>query len=127
MAVDDLPLPVVNFLNVIGVPWPYLNEDSLTEFASLTRDFATAVETTHKDATTAIAGIATAKPLFAKIEAAMTGLDWSQAGGTTMGPASGFSLDATAVAAPIAALRTHAATMRAHGARYQQAVANLAF
>ncbi|HEV2346688.1 MAG TPA: hypothetical protein VGS97_21485 [Actinocrinis sp.] len=26
MAVDDLPLPVVNFLNVIGVEWPYLNE-----------------------------------------------------------------------------------------------------
>jgi hypothetical protein len=24
MAVDDLPLPVVNFLNVIGVPWPYV-------------------------------------------------------------------------------------------------------
>jgi hypothetical protein len=27
MAVDDLPLPVVNLLNVIGVPWPYIDED----------------------------------------------------------------------------------------------------
>jgi hypothetical protein len=33
MAVDDLPLPVVNFLNVIGVPWPYIDEDVLVEFA----------------------------------------------------------------------------------------------
>src|ERR1700750_2707854 len=58
MAIDDLPLPVVNFLNVIGVPWPYINEDTLTQFAQLTRDFATAVQTTHDDATTALKGIA---------------------------------------------------------------------
>lgn len=32
MAIDDLPLPVVNFLNAIGVPWPYINEDQVTEF-----------------------------------------------------------------------------------------------
>jgi hypothetical protein len=35
MAIDDLPLPVVNFLNVIGVPWPYINEDTVWEFAGL--------------------------------------------------------------------------------------------
>lgn len=58
MAVDDLPLPVVNFLNVIGVPWPYIDEDAVSRFASLTRDFAGAVEDTHADATRAIAGIA---------------------------------------------------------------------
>ena len=60
MAIDDLPLPVVNFLNVIGVPWPFVDEDVVLRFATLTRDFAQAVETTHTDATKAIAEIATA-------------------------------------------------------------------
>lgn len=60
MAIDDLPLPVVNFLNVIGVPWPYVNEDAIVQFATLTRTFARAVETTHQDATRAVAGIAEA-------------------------------------------------------------------
>lgn len=58
MAVDDLPLPVVNFLNVIGVPWPYIDEDVVADFARLTRDFATAVRTTHDDATRTLAAIA---------------------------------------------------------------------
>jgi hypothetical protein len=58
LAIDDLPLPVVNFLNVIGVPWPYIDEDQVREFATLTRQFAQAVETTHDDATRAVAGIA---------------------------------------------------------------------
>jgi hypothetical protein len=35
MAIDDLPLPVVNFLNVLGVPWPYINEQTVWQFASL--------------------------------------------------------------------------------------------
>ena len=25
VAIDDLPMPVVTFLNVIGIEWPYLN------------------------------------------------------------------------------------------------------
>jgi hypothetical protein len=58
VAADDLPLPVVNFLNVIGVPWPYLDEDQVVRFAALTRRFAQAVEATHNDATRAVAGIA---------------------------------------------------------------------
>jgi hypothetical protein len=58
VAIDDLPVPVVNFLNVIGVPWPYLNEDTLTRFAGLVREFRQAVETTHQDATGAVAAIA---------------------------------------------------------------------
>jgi hypothetical protein len=53
VAIDDLPLPVVNLLNVIGVPWPYLNEDVLAEFATLTRDFGAAMEATHRDTTRA--------------------------------------------------------------------------
>jgi hypothetical protein len=60
MAVDDLPLPVVNFLNVIGVPWPYFDEDSIIRLADLTRAFAQAVENTHTDATRTIAAIADA-------------------------------------------------------------------
>src|ERR1700753_478634 len=60
MAIDDLPLPVVNLLNVIGVPWPYIDEDTLHDFAAFTRGFATAVQTTHEDAAHAINGIATA-------------------------------------------------------------------
>ncbi len=58
MAIDDLPGPVVTFLNVIGVEWPYINEDSVMQFASLVRSFGQAVQTTHQDATVAIRGIA---------------------------------------------------------------------
>ena len=58
MAIDDLPGPVVTFLNVIGVEWPYINEDSVMRFASLVRDFSQAVQTTHQDSTVAIHGIA---------------------------------------------------------------------
>jgi hypothetical protein len=60
LAIDDLPLPVVNFLNAIGVPWPYINEDIVWEFASLVRQFRQAVVTTHKNATKAVTNIAKA-------------------------------------------------------------------
>jgi hypothetical protein len=58
MAIDDLPLPVVNLLNVIGVPWPYVNEDTVWQFAGLVRDFRQAVLTTHQDATASMKKIA---------------------------------------------------------------------
>jgi hypothetical protein len=51
---------VVNFLNVIGVPWPYIDEDQVTQFATFVRQFATAVQTTHDDATRTVADIAAA-------------------------------------------------------------------
>src|SRR5258708_11555880 len=57
MAADDLPGPVVTFLNVIGVPWPYLNEDQVRQFASMVREFGQAVGQTHQDATAAIRNI----------------------------------------------------------------------
>jgi hypothetical protein len=60
MAVDDLPGPVVTFLNVIGVPWPYLNEDSIRQFATMVRGFGQAVEQTHQDATAAVEGFSQA-------------------------------------------------------------------
>ncbi|HEX3789865.1 MAG TPA: hypothetical protein VHW44_18505 [Pseudonocardiaceae bacterium] len=236
MAIDDLPGPVVNLLNVIGVPWPYVNEDTVMQFASLAREFGTAVQTTHQDATQAVAGIAqahqgastqamssgwanmsqqhvdelvtgcglladaldvaagyivaqkveaiatligmaiafiadqaasvatlglaetavpliiegaeklvkslvmdlqqyiigqvieaAAKPLFAKVEQAMSGLDWSQSGAGGAQSGSGFSISPDAVREQTAALRTHAATMRQHGANFQQGVQGLSF
>ena len=60
MAIDDLPMPVVNFLNVIGIEWPYINEDALHHFADLAREFGQAVEQTHQDATQAVSNIAQA-------------------------------------------------------------------
>jgi hypothetical protein len=42
------------------VKWPYINEDSVMQFAGLVREFGTAVQTTHEDATRAIQGIAQA-------------------------------------------------------------------
>lgn len=60
MAIDDLPMPVVNLLNVIGVPWPYVDEDTVAEFASLVRRFGQAVETTHRDGTVHVQGVAAA-------------------------------------------------------------------
>jgi hypothetical protein len=60
VAIDDLPMPVVNFLNVIGIEWPYVNEDSIHQFATLIREFGQAVERTHQDATQTVSNIAQA-------------------------------------------------------------------
>ncbi|MEV6850024.1 hypothetical protein [Actinoplanes sp. NPDC051411] len=236
MAVDDLPMPVVNFLNVIGVPWPYVDEDAVLRFAKVVREFAQAVENTHREATDTVSRIAEAhqgsstevmnsgwsrmsaghvhelvdachvvadaldaaagyivaqkleaigilvgmaaafvadqaaavataglaeaavplivegaervvkslvmdleqhvigkvveagaKPLFAKVEAAMSGLDWGNAGGDAPTGGHGFSVDPAAVRGHTAALRDQAATMRSHGDAFQAAVAGLGF
>lgn len=60
MAIDDLPLPVVSFLDVIGVERPYANEDTVGQVASLVREFRQAVEQTRRDATAAVHGSAQA-------------------------------------------------------------------
>ncbi|MBR7827546.1 hypothetical protein KDK95_14605 [Actinospica sp. MGRD01-02] len=236
MAADDLPGPVVTFLNVIGVPWPYLNEDQVREFASMVREFGQAVEQTHQDATAAIKNIgeayqgastrqlnsgwshlsaqhvdeivegcrilaealdlgadyvvaqkleavgeligmaaafvadqaaaaatfglaeagapliiegakmlletlkqqiiqyivgeiveAAAKPLFAKVEKALAGLDWSNAPGGESGMGEGFSIDPGAVAQHTAVLRGHAETMRGHAERLHSGLGGLSF
>lgn len=236
MAVDDLPMPVVNFLNVIGVEWPYINEDTVMQFASLVREFGQAVQRTHDDATAAVHGLAqahegastevmksgwaelsrrhvteivdgcgvladaleayagyivvqkgiaiaeligmaatfiadqaaavatlgiaeaavpaiiaagrklaesliqdleqyvigqvieaAAKPLFAKIEAAMTGLDWGNTSGGGSGTGSGFSVDEAAARQQIALIRQHAATMRSHAESFRAQIAGLSF
>ncbi len=60
MAVDDLPGQAVVFLNAVGVPWPYLDEDEVRRFAGMVRDFGAAVERTHQDVGTAMANFAQA-------------------------------------------------------------------
>jgi hypothetical protein len=69
---------------------------------------------------------AAAKPLFAKVEAAMAGLDWSRSG-AGVEPGEGFSIDPSAVREQLAVLRGHAVTMREHGERYRAAVGGLGF
>ena len=60
MAADDLPGPVVTFLNVIGIDWPYINEDQVRQFATMVREFGQAVDQTHQDATQAVQNFAQA-------------------------------------------------------------------
>jgi len=236
VAVDDLPGPVVTFLNVIGVPWPYLNEDEVRRFAGMVRDFGQAVERTHQDATTAMANFAqayqgaatqrmqsgwsqlsarhtqdllegcrilaealdlaadyivaqkveavaeligiaatfvadqaasvatlglaeaavpliiatgkelletlkqqiiqyimgevieaAAKPLFARIEQAMSGLDWSQTSATDGSLGDGFSMDHGTAGAHLQVLSGHADTLRGHAQVLSNGMAGLAF
>jgi hypothetical protein len=235
VAIDDLPLPVVNLLNVIGVPWPYLNEDTISEFASLVRGFQSSVERTHAESSEAVAAItrahqsvsteamqsgwtsltarhvseltagcsvladaldvaagyvvaqkaeaigvligmaaafvadqaaavvtfglaeaavpaivaaaeavvrslaadieqyiigsvvtAAARPLFAKVESALAGLDWSQSGASAARPTS-VILDPASVRAETASLRGYAAALRGHAVAVQQGVQGLNF
>lgn len=60
LAVDDLPPTVVNLLNLVGVPWPYVDEQPVRDFASLVRRFGQAVQTTHEDSTRQVAAVAEA-------------------------------------------------------------------
>ena len=235
VAIDDLPLPVINLLNAIGVPWPYLNEDTVSEFATLVREFRSSIEGLHTESSAAVAAItrahqsvsteamqsgwtsltaqhvteltagcavladaldvaagyivaqkaeaigvlvgmaaafvadqaaavvtfglaeaavpalvagaeavvrslaadieqyiigavvtAAARPLFAKVESALAGLDWSQSGASA-GPPVRVVLDPPSVRAETAALRGHAASLQAHAAAFQQGVKGLSF
>ncbi len=235
MAIDDLPLPVINLLNAIGVPWPYLNEDTVAEFAALVREFRSSIEGVHTESSAAVAAITrahqsvsteamqsgwtsltsrhvseltagcsvladaldvaagyivaqkaeaigvlvglaaafvadqaaavvtfglaeaavpamvagaeavvrslaadieqyiigtvvttAARPLFAKVEEALAGLDWSQSGATA-GPPVSVILDPASVRAETAALRGHAASLQAHAVTFQQGVQGLNF
>jgi uncharacterized protein YukE len=236
VAADDLPGPVVTFLNVLGIDWPYIDEDQVRQFAIKVREFGQAVEQTHQDATVAIrnyaqayqgastealqsgwahlsaqhvteivdgsriladaldvgadfivgqkveaviqlgimagefvadqaASIATfgiaeaavpliieagkllvntlkqqiiqmimaqvieaaAKPLFAKVEHMMAGLDWSNAPAGGSGAGSGFSIDFAEARGHVALLRSHAETMRGHGQTLNSGLEGLTF
>jgi hypothetical protein len=70
---------------------------------------------------------AAAKPLFAKVEDALAGLDWSRSGSTEVGAATGVSLDSAALAQQVAVLREHAATIGQHGEQFARLVGGLQF
>lgn len=53
MAIE-LPGPVVDFLNIIGVEFPQVNEDSVRDFATHVREFASNIEDTHSAATNTV-------------------------------------------------------------------------
>lgn len=235
MAVDDLPGPVVKLLNVIGVPWPSVNEDQVSHFATITRQFGQSLQHTHDAATGVVAKLteahqgastqvmksgwdkltsqhvdglisgchalaealdtaagfivaqkgiaigtlvgmaaafvadqaaavvtlglseaaipaiiegaerivkklvqdleqhieeqvvqAAAQPLFNKVEEALKGLDWSQAG-VSAEPSSGLSIDPQAVQQHTAVLREHANTIASHAENFQQQLEGLDF
>jgi uncharacterized protein YukE len=236
LAADDLPGPVVTFLNVLGIDWPYLNEDQIRQFATMVRAFGQAVEQTHQDATNTIRNVtqayqgtstealrsgwerlsathvteivdgchiladalevgadvivaqkaeaviqlgimagefiadqaasfvtfglaeagapliieagkllvntlkqqiiqmivgdvveAAAKPLFAKVEQMMAGLDWSNAPAAGSGAGSGFSIEFAEARGHTALLRTHAETMRGHAQTLNSGLEGLTF
>lgn len=236
MAIDDLPLPVVNLLNVIGVAWPYVDEQTINQLAAFTRQFGEAVQTTHDDAGRQVSGIADAyksssseqmtdgwaklsarhvqeitegcavlatalngaadyviaakaaavaqlvtlaaevggdivagvftlgladtvlpeieaaadkvvqslimdleqaiiakvitaalKPLMAKVEDALAGLDWSQSSADAAGKGVGLELDAPAARAHVQALATYASDMRSHAFRFSSQISGLSF
>jgi hypothetical protein len=236
VAVDDLPGPVVTFLNVIGIDWPYINEDQVRQFATLVREFGQAVEQTHQDATQAVGNFASAyqgsstetmssgwsrlsaahvdeivdgtkilaealdvgadfivaqkaeavvelvvmaatfvadqaaavatlgiaeaavpaiiaagkalvetlkqqliqmiageiieaaaKPLFAKVEQMVAGLDWSNSGGGSSGNGSAVQIDFAEARAHVATMRAHAETMAGHAATLSSGLSGLSF
>jgi len=236
VAADDLPGPVVTFLNVIGIDWPYIDEDQVRQFATMVREFGQAVEQTHQDATATVQNIAqayqgastrqlqsgwahlssqhvdeivdgcrilgealdigadfivaqkveaaiqlgimaaefiadqaasvatlglaeaavpliiaagkalvetlkqqiiqmimgqvieaAAKPLFAKVEQMVAGLDWSNSPGGGSGASEGFSIDFAQAHGHVASLRGHAETMRGHAQTLHAGLAELSF
>ncbi|MER6046039.1 WXG100 family type VII secretion target [Streptomyces sp. NPDC001793] len=50
----ELPDAVVTFLDFVGVHWPNVNEDKVSEFASHVRDFANNLQQSHQDATSSV-------------------------------------------------------------------------
>jgi hypothetical protein len=227
---------VVTFLNVIGIDWPYIDEDQVRQFATMVREFGQAVEQTHQDATATVQNIAqayqgastrqlqsgwahlssqhvdeivdgcrilgealdigadfivaqkveaaiqlgimaaefiadqaasvatlglaeaavpliiaagkalvetlkqqiiqmimgqvieaAAKPLFAKVEQMVAGLDWSNSPGGGSGASEGFSIDFAQAHGHVASLRGHAETMRGHAQTLHAGLAELSF
>lgn len=53
MALDP-PSEVVSFLQVIGINWPAVNEDSVRDFATHVRDFANNLTSAHEEATATV-------------------------------------------------------------------------
>jgi hypothetical protein len=66
------------------------------------------------------------KPLLAKVETALSGLDWSQSGASSA-PGSGFELDATAALAHASGLDDYASQMHAHAQVFASGIRGLSF
>jgi hypothetical protein len=69
---------------------------------------------------------AAAKPLLAKIEDAVSGLDWSKSGAEA-NQADEFSIDPAAVAQQVAVLRQQAVQIGQHGTQFGARVRALNF
>jgi hypothetical protein len=69
---------------------------------------------------------AAARPLFAKVEEALAGLDWTQSGASGSTPTS-VVLDPPSVRAETAALRSYAEALRGHAVAFQRGVQGLTF
>lgn len=50
----ELPEPVVDFLQVIGINWPQVNEDTVRDFAGHVRQFASDIGDTHDQASSTL-------------------------------------------------------------------------
>lgn len=50
----ELPSEVAWFLNIIGVPWPNVDEDQVRAFAGHVRDFANNIDSAHQAATSTV-------------------------------------------------------------------------
>ena len=74
-----------------------------------------------------VIGEVAAKPLFARIGEAMSGLDGSQSGGGGTAEPTHVSIDPAAVRMQLGIMRAHAAEMRQHGAKFSMAVGGLGF
>lgn len=53
MAIE-LPQPVVDFLNFLGIGFPQINEDSVRSFGAHVREFAQNIQSTHDSATSTV-------------------------------------------------------------------------
>jgi hypothetical protein len=70
---------------------------------------------------------AAAKPLFAKVEQMVAGLDWSNSGGGSSGNGSAVQIDFAEARAHVATMRAHAETMAGHAATLSSGLSGLSF
>ena len=138
MAIE-LPGPVVSFLSIIGVDWPNVNEDRVRDFASHVREFASAVDTTHQQATATVKQLgahyqgASYEPLVEAVGQAAGGLMFKATedalGVSTDGwePGDGFSIDPAMLKIHAQTMHGHADTVAGHAKTLQTKLAGVSF
>jgi hypothetical protein len=70
---------------------------------------------------------AAAKPLFAKVEQMVAGLDWSNAGGGSSANGGAVQIDFAEARTHVATMRAHAETMQGHAATLSSGLSGLSF